>query len=349
MLTRERLLLVTIVAITGLVLSLSALILVPFIPAMTWAMVLAIIGSRLFDWLLKWLVNRNLAAGTAVVLIATGIIGPVVWICIEITREASYGLGQLQHGIKSGAWEAALQRNPHLNWIDDWVRAHIDLANTAAQVAGWAQSAATSILGITAGTVVQAAFALFALFFFFRDQTEVLSGVSSALPFSPRETDMLFDKVRTMVRASIYGNVLTSVIQGALGGIMFRILGIPAALLWAVVMFLLSLVPNLGSFLVWAPAAVWLMFSGSWTKAIVLVVWGIGVVGSIDNFLYPFLVGRDVRIHTLLLFLALAGGVILFGAAGLVLGPVVIALGLGLIDVLRERTRPVSLSAGTKD
>jgi predicted PurR-regulated permease PerM len=204
-------------------------------------------------------------------------------------------------------------------------------------------------VGVTTGTAVQAAFALFALFFFFRDQQEVLSGVSSALPFSNHETNMLFEKVRVMVRATIYGNVLTSVIQGALGGTMFWILGIPAALLWAVVMFFLSLVPNLGSFLVWAPAAAWLAFSGSWTKAIVLSIWGVGVVGSIDNFLYPFLVGRDVRIHTLLLFLSLAGGVILFGPSGLVLGPVVIALGLGLIDVLRERTRPVSLPAGAGD
>jgi predicted PurR-regulated permease PerM len=346
---REPLLLVTIVLLTGVVLALCGLIFLPFVPAMTWAMVLALAGSPLFDWLLRWLNNRNVAAGAAVVVIAAVIIGPVVWICIEISREASHGLEQLQNGIKSGAWDAALRSHPFLAGVEGWVREHVDLANIATQVAGWAQSLVTGIVGVTTGTAVQAAFTLFALFFFLRDQKQILNGVSSALPFSPRETNMLFEKVRSMVRATIYGNVLTSVIQGALGGAMFWILGIPAALLWGVVMFLLSLVPNLGSFLVWAPVAAWLALSGHWTKAVILAVWGVGVVGSIDNFLYPVLVGRDVRMHTLLLFFALVGGLFLFGTSGLVLGPVVIALGLGLIDVLRERTRAVSQSSAAAD
>src|SRR5947209_1198156 len=106
---RERLLLLTIVLLTGLVLSLCGLLFLPFVPALTWAMVLAIVGSRFFHWLLKWMKSRNLAAGAAVVFIAAVIIGPVVWICVEITREASNGLTQLQNGIKSGALEAALR------------------------------------------------------------------------------------------------------------------------------------------------------------------------------------------------------------------------------------------------
>jgi predicted PurR-regulated permease PerM len=107
-------------------------------------------------------------------------------------------------------------------------------------------------------------------------------------------------------------------------------------------MAVLSLVPTFGSFLIWGPAAVWLIISGSWVKAIVLIAWGAGVVGTIDNFLYPFLVGRDVRIHSLLLFFALLGGVLLFGASGLVLGPVIIQAGLTLIEIWRERTRVAS-------
>jgi predicted PurR-regulated permease PerM len=173
------------------------------------------------------------------------------------------------------------------------------------------------LLGGTIRTAVQVAVALFALFFFFRDRDQVLNGLKSVMPLSDEETTRLFGSVASMVRATIYGNVFTSVIQGALGGLMFWVLGIPAALLWAVGMFLLSLVPNLGSFLIWGPAAAWLAISGQWVRAMILVGWGVAVVGSIDNILYPILVGREVRIHTLLLFVSLAGGVLLFGASGL--------------------------------
>ena len=100
---------------------------------------------------------------------------------------------------------------------------------------------------------------------------------------------------------------------------MFWILGLPAPLLWTAAIAVLSLVPTFGSFLIWAPDAVWLAISGSWVKAIALVAWGAGVVGTIDNFPYTFLVGRDLRIHSLLVFFALLEGVLLFGASGLVL------------------------------
>jgi predicted PurR-regulated permease PerM len=103
-------------------------------------------------------------------------------------------------------------------------------------------------------------------------------------------------------------------------------------------MFVFSLVPSLGSFLVWAPAALILAITGSWGKAIILVAWGMLVVGTIDNIVYPFLVGRDIRMHTLAVFLSLLGGLVIFGAAGIVLGPVLFAVALALIDILRRRT-----------
>ena len=103
-------------------------------------------------------------------------------------------------------------------------------------------------------------------------------------------------------------------------------------------MFVLSLVPTLGSPLVWVPMAIFLAASGAWGKALILAGWGVFVVGTIDNLLYPLLVGKDIRMHTLAVFLALLGGMFIFGAAGLVLGPVILAITLALIDILRRRT-----------
>jgi predicted PurR-regulated permease PerM len=200
------------------------------------------------------------------------------------------------------------------------------------------RSQASRLLKGSISSTIQLAVALYSLFFFFRDRDDVLGVLRCLIPLSNRETDEVFDRVRTMVRATIYGNVMTSILQGTLGGLMFWFLGLPGPLLWGVAMFILSLVPTLGSFLIWAPAAVALALMGSLGKAAILVGWGVLVVGSIDNIVYPFLVGRDIKMHTLAIFLSLLGGLFIFGAAGIVLGPVLFAIALALIDILRRRT-----------
>ena len=148
----------------------------------------------------------------------------------------------------------------------------------------------------------------------------------------------MFARVADTVYATLYGTLGVSLAQGVLGGLMFWLLGLPAPLLWGVVMFLLSLVPVLGAPVVWVPAALFLALTGSWWKALVLAAWGTVVIGSIDNLLYPVLVGERVRMHTLLVFFSVVGGLMLFGAAGLVLGPVAVVVTTALIEVWRSRT-----------
>ena len=119
---------------------------------------------------------------------------------------------------------------------------------------------------------------------------------------------------------------------------MFWVLGLPAPLLWGAVMALLAIVPVLGAFAVWVPAALFLALAGSWGKAIVLTIWGAGVVSLIDNLLYPILVGRRLRLHTLPVFIAIVGGILLLGSAGLILGPPTLAVTVALVDIWRRRT-----------
>ena len=119
---------------------------------------------------------------------------------------------------------------------------------------------------------------------------------------------------------------------------MFVVVGIPGALLWGVVMAILSMVPTAGAFLIWLPTAVVLGLQGEWGRAALIGAWGAFVVGTIDNFLYPALVGKEMRLHTLPVFFAIVGGVMMFGAAGVVLGPVVLAATIALLDILRQCT-----------
>ena len=119
---------------------------------------------------------------------------------------------------------------------------------------------------------------------------------------------------------------------------MYTILGVPAAVLWSVATFLMALVPVFGTFLVWGPIAAYLALIGSWVKALVLIGWGLTAIGTIDNILYPYLVGDRLRLHTVPTFFALVGGIGLFGPAGLILGPMVLAITIGLLQVWWSRT-----------
>lgn len=129
-----------------------------------------------------------------------------------------------------------------------------------------------------------------------------------------------------------------ALVQGSLGGLMFWILGLPAPVLWGCVMAVLALVPMLGTFLVWGPAAIFLALNGQWGKALILAAWGAIAIGLIDNLLYPLLVRKRMRLHTVPVFFAIVGGIALFGAAGVVVGPLVLSITDALIDVWRRRT-----------
>ena len=149
---------------------------------------------------------------------------------------------------------------------------------------------------------------------------------------------MVIDRVGAMIFATIYGSLGVALVQGFLGGLMFWILGLPAPLLWGAVMMLFAIVPVAGTFVVWMPAAVALFLQGSTTKAIILLIYGATAISLVDNLLYPYLVGSSVRLHTVPVFLSIAGGLIVFGLSGLVVGPAVLALTLALLEVLRKRT-----------
>jgi predicted PurR-regulated permease PerM len=179
---------------------------------------------------------------------------------------------------------------------------------------------------------------LFALFYFLRDCRPTLATLRRYSPLSERETNWLFHQIAAMIYATVYGTLTVSLIQGCLGGLIFWWLGVPAPVLWGLVMAVLSLFPMAGSFVVWFPAAVVFALNGDWTRALLLVGWGAAVIGLIDNLLYPVLVGQDMHLHTLPVFFAIVGGVAVIGASGVVLGPILLATTITLLDVWKARS-----------
>ena len=143
-------------------------------------------------------------------------------------------------------------------------------------------------------------------------------------------------RTRDVISASVNGVLVIPAIQGALGALAFFALGVPSALVWGVVMTFLSLIPMAGAFIVWVPAALFLVATGHLTKAIILAAWGALVIGTVDNFLRPKLVGEKTKLHELFIFFSVIGGLKVFGVLGIVLGPVVLAVTLALLDVFRQ-------------
>jgi hypothetical protein len=168
----------------------------------------------------------------------------------------------------------------------------------------------------------------------------VRGALHDVLPLEWEQSQAIFVRTHEVISASVQGVVVIAAIQGILGGLAFWALGLPSPLMWGAVMVVLSMIPVVGSTIVWVPTALYLALTGHWIKATLLVAWGAGVIGMLDNILRPRLVGGRTRLHELIVFFSVLGGLQVFGILGLVVGPVVVAITLALLDVFRRAHRP---------
>lgn len=337
-LSHERMLIFVLIVATALAFYICYQLALPFLPAITWALALAVVAHPLHTGILRRIKRPNLAAGLAVFIVAVVIVTPGIFLAQRLVRQAGRGVETLKAQTGEGQWPAAVGSNPQMARVVGWVEPYLDVRGAAERVANSAGTYLSSIVGGSLWAMVQLLITFFALFYLFRDRRVMLRTVRSLMPLSQSETDRLFARVSGTIYATFYGTFAVSLVQGLLGGLMFWWLGLPAPLLWGIVMFLLSLIPVLGAPVVWIPAAIFLAVTGSWGKALILTGWGLVVIGTVDNLLYPILVGDRMRMHTLLVFFSVIGGLALFGASGLVLGPVAIVITTALIDVWRQRT-----------
>jgi predicted PurR-regulated permease PerM len=220
----------------------------------------------------------------------------------------------------------------------DWLDAHLDLQSQLSQIGQAAASHAGDILGGSVNLVTQLVIMLFVLFFLYRDSEGAVGTLRRLVPLSPAEADRLLSRIEDTILATVNGSLAVAFIQALLAGVMYLALGVPAAMVWASVTFIVALVPMFGTFMVWGPVSVYLLISGSWVKALILVGWGMLAVGMIDNIIYPYLVGGRLRLHTATTFFAVVGGIGLFGPSGIIIGPVALAITMGLLDVWWWRT-----------
>ncbi len=305
----------------------------PFLPALAWALALAVLFSSFQQWLESKLKHPNLAAAVSVLVISLIVVVPATFVGQRLVLEAAKGAELIETKINSGEWRRALEAQPRLAPLAYRIEQELDLPGTLKTLAAWLSNTAGSIVKRSAFQLVNFCLTFYLLFFFLRDRRAALQSLRSLSPLTEAEMDRLFGRVADSIHATIYGTLAVACVQGLLGGLMFWWLGLPAPLLWGVVMGLLAVVPVLGAFVVWIPAALFLALEGSWGKALLLTVWGVIVVGTVDNLLYPILVGNRLKLHTVLAFMAVVGGLILFGPAGLILGPLALTVTMVLLEI----------------
>jgi predicted PurR-regulated permease PerM len=207
-------------------------------------------------------------------------------------------------------------------------------AGTAAKSAGtFLVTVLSRMTATTAALILNLFIMLYAMFFFFKDGQKMLERIFYYLPLSDEDETRMLARFTSITRATIKGTVVIGIIQGALAGIAFWMAGIQGAAFWGTIMTILSIVPGIGAALVWVPAVIILFVNGQYVAATLLLAWCAAVVGTIDNFLRPALVGRDAKMPDLLILIGTLGGLFLFGPIGFIVGPIVCGLFLTVWDI----------------
>jgi predicted PurR-regulated permease PerM len=176
---------------------------------------------------------------------------------------------------------------------------------------------------------------MLSIFFFFVEGPELLDRFSTFMPFSKRQRERLINQTRDIVMSTIYGGITIAVIQGMMGGIAFSLLGISSPVMWGLAMCISSFIPLVGTLVVWGPAVGYLAFQGFFWKAFILLIVGVAGISSVDSFLRPLLIRGRIKLPTLAIFFSILGGIKLFGFVGFIMGPLVLALFISVLEILR--------------
>jgi predicted PurR-regulated permease PerM len=326
-----------VAAIVGAAAILCALILEPFLPAIIWSFALAVLFTPLDTRMRKLLPGKGLAAAASVTIVAGVVVVPAIIVIGILLSEAAGSAPRLRPLLDAENWTRAIDQYPYLAPAIHSAVARLNIPNLLQAASTWLAGWSGSFIQSSISSLITLLLTFYFLFYALRDREIAVAAIGRILPLTAGEYRRLTDRTTNTIFASVYGTAAVAILQGGLGGAMFWWLDLPAPLFWGVLMGLLGIVPFLGAFVIWAPAAIVLGLNGDVPSAILLTLWGTLVVGLVDNVLYPILVGQRLMLHTVLSFIAVVGGLLVFGTSGIILGPIIVAGGQTLLEIWRRR------------
>ncbi len=349
---REHIFLIFILFLTFLSIYLLYQILSPFLSSIIWAILLAMIFYPLFQKLQRFLKKKEfLSALIMTLLVFLIIVLPFTLLMVSLASEVVDGYHRTEEMIKTGQLQAYLEKMkevPILNWILARLGQHIDpsqmdpmplLLKNLQKISTFIFNQTATLLKGFSTFIAGFFFTLLSLYYLFKDGSRFFNGVKEIIPLSSKERDLLIQRFKDMIYATIYGGILIAIVQGILGGLSFWVLGLPSPIMWGTAMALLSFIPIGGTALIWAPAGILLLIGGAVLKGLLLLGLGVFVISMVDNFLRPFFISARTNIHPLLLFFAVLGGIQAFGLIGVVAGPLVATLFLTLLEIYIQGTK----------
>ena len=337
---------------------LFAWLILPFFGAIVWGVIVAILFRPIYVRLEKALGGRpNSAAALCILLIIALVVVPALLLGFSLVQEAANLYLQLQSGEIDPAKMIGRVRDSLPNWADqmivssgwtdlDRARSMVgsSLSSVLQKIASRALWFGQGALSLLAAVGVM----LYLIFFLLRDGAIIAEKVKQALPLRPSIRDRLIRHFIVVIRATMKGTVVVSIVQGVVGGIIFWVLGMEAPILWGLLMGIFSLLPAVGTGIVWVPVAAYLLVTGSVTEGLILAFCGLFVIGLIDNILRPILVGHDTRMPEFVILIATVSGLSLMGLNGVIVGPIIAALFLAVWEIV-AKTNPLTQGEPTTD
>lgn len=332
-----------VVVLLGLLTYFVYLIFQPFLAPLTWAVVLVVFFRRLHEALQQRIRSPNLAALASTLTLTVLFIVPMLFVFTLVAGQAiavtqrlvdEWRLGLGWRALSAWVERLPLQRLPieiKLQDLRDFAAQNI--RQWGLSIAEHGGTLAQNIVGVTVDVLVT----LLASFYLFRDGAALMRLLRAVVPLDPDYRERLLAITENVLFASVLSSFAVAAVQGALGGMAFWIVGIPAAVMWGLLMMFAAFIPIVGAALVWGPAALYFLFTADYVKAAILIFAGIFVVGAVDNILRPLLISGRVELNGLLVLISVVGGLGAFGLVGIVLGPVLIAVAVAVLEAERER------------
>jgi predicted PurR-regulated permease PerM len=273
------------------------------------------------------------------------IVLPVSLLMVSLANEVIDFYHHLDEMIKTGQLQSSLSRIgdlPLLKGILEKLKGYVDLSHidpfnfllkNVQQISVFLFNQTSNLLKGVSTFVAGFFFTLLSLYYLFKDGDRLLKWIKEIVPLSAKESGIIIERFKAMISATLYGGILIAILQGILGGVSFWVLAISSPVFWGTTMAFLSFIPMGGTALIWGPAAIFLFIQGAFWKGIILLGLGILLIGMADNLLRPLLVSTKTKIHPLLLFFSVLGGIQAFGMIGLVGGPLIVTLFLTLVEI----------------
>jgi predicted PurR-regulated permease PerM len=307
----------------------------PFLAPLAWAVVLVVVSYPVYARLArKW--NPTLAATASTVGVILILIVPALLVTGAFIHQGVEAVQEVQQQIQSG----------HFSWVNDlWLRVQARFpdanpGNLTTVIHRYADAGAAylgsrlgAVLRNTAVFLFHLAVMILAMFYLFRDGDSIVARLREVLPFEKSHRDKMIDETRELIFASVTSSLVAAVAHGVLGGLAFGLTGIRAPIFWGVMMGFFSLIPVVGSALIWVPAAVSLMVDGHIGMGIALMIFCSVIVGLVDNIIRPWMISGRAEMGGLVVFISILGGISVFGMLGVVLGPIVVAAGASMLDL----------------